>query len=265
MAFVGTFFDVKNIDDLRQCINNNRNSRNENGDTPFIFYCRHNKVDFIREFIKYSCDFAAMNNRGCHGLGYVCENGNTSLFNELLMHTQIRATLDIKCMIVSCKEGHVDIFDIISSLHPEFIHQQDNDGKTPLMITCQYRQIDILDRLLQHDIDVNFRDNDQNTAMHYTMGTTVNISSDVPINIRTKYQGVFIDKLVLYGANINVQNDRLLTPLMYAVLTGRADLVKILLDYRARVNLRHGGGDNELQMCKYPMIANMLESAGAVY
>ena len=81
--------------------------------------------------------------------------------------------------------------------------------------------IEIVDALLEHDVDINARDKNNNTILHHT------------IESRDRDK---IEALVSRGANIEMRNADGYTPLMLAADIGESDIVKELIKSGADVH-----------------------------
>jgi len=71
-----------------------------------------------------------------------------------------------------------------------------------------------------------------------------------------------VNALILYGANLNSKIANKLKPLMFAISTGKADFVKLLLDKNANKNIKNNYGQTPLaraKLDKYDEIVKMLE------
>ncbi|AXY04464.1 ankyrin repeat protein [Fowlpox virus] len=86
----------------------------------------------------------------------------------------------------------------------------------------QIEEIQIMDILLSKGIDINFKDDIGNTALHYACDYRNGLN--------------MVRHLIKNGADINIENDYGTTPLACAVSTRNIELVSILLDSGADPN-----------------------------
>ena len=138
---------------------------------------------------------------------------------------------------------------------------------TPLQQAVWSGNVDAAKALLAHKPDVNAVNPDKQTAMHYALsvymnavfsGTTNNVGKEIiellltngaNVNLGTpiltaashyaKNTGV-MEFLLSKGANPNLQDSEGGTPLHYAVLLGKQDLVEIILRYHPDLRLKQG-------------------------
>lgn len=105
---------------------------------------------------------------------------------------------------------------------PDGIHRKNRDKPTALMLAVGHKQIGLTKLLIEMGADVNARDGDGDTALHY-LDKTDNIAG-----------GTLVHLLVAAGADINAKNHRGYTPLSQALNSyERAGRVAALLRHGA--------------------------------
>jgi ankyrin repeat protein len=103
------------------------------------------------------------------------------------------------------------------------------DGITPLMVAATKNRLEIAKSLIDKKANVNAKDKDGLTALHYAVIGDPNGSASIDV---TK---LLIEK----GADVNFQSTKDgMTPLMVAVTKGSAEIVKLLLEKGANVNVQ---------------------------
>ncbi|XP_055957131.1 ankyrin repeat domain-containing protein 50 isoform X2 [Patella vulgata] len=100
------------------------------------------------------------------------------------------------------------------------------DKNTPLTLAAQRKHPDIIDRLLPLNCDLNNKDRDLDTALHYAA------MNDDCSTIR---------RLLRHGADPDVQNRVCSTPLWNAVHAGSVEIVKILLKHNVTLEVASVG------------------------
>ncbi len=68
-----------------------------------------------------------------------------------------------------------------------------------------------------------------------------------------------LESLVREGADINVQNDKGMTPLMYVANGGYGEMVKLLLDFGADKEVENFDGHKALDLAILPEITTLLK------
>lgn len=154
----------------------------------------------------------------------ICKNGNTEIFDIVIPNinqkflgigedNNIEYQLTLIGPIIN---GHVDIVErLLERGYNPNRRNIPEIGTSPLMyaaINLGDRSV-IIDLLLQYGADINYKDKYGNTALFYANDPNV------------------LNKLVLYGGNINELNNKYRSPLYYAIRRYRYDLVKAILNF----------------------------------
>lgn len=125
-----------------------------------------------------------------------------------------------------------DVFDIarkgtlaelkeLIKTNKELINEADSNSFSPLILACYYKNTEVAEFLIENVKDVNYLSN-QGTAL---AGLCINYDKNLVI------------KLLQKSANPNIKDNNGVTPLIWAVKMGNAELVKILLQYGADKSL----------------------------
>lgn len=107
--------------------------------------------------------------------------------------------------------------------HGADVNAQDADGGTALMRAARAGQAGALDLLLAHGADPNLKGESGRTALHEAIFGDAN--------------ALCIRRLIEAGADVNAQYDRLHTALGSAAFFGQTEIVRILIESGADVNL----------------------------
>ncbi len=102
-----------------------------------------------------------------------------------------------------------------------------------LRSAAQVGYVKLATLLLDQGADVNGKDKDGSTPIHYT-------ASYGRANVAT----LLLDR----GADVNGKNNRGWTPTHYAAWNGHADVVALLLDRGAEVNVKTNNGRTPLEL-----------------
>ncbi|XP_050407181.1 ankyrin-1 [Patella vulgata] len=106
------------------------------------------------------------------------------------------------------------------------------DKNTPLTLAAHGKHPDIIDRLLPLNCDLNNKDKDLDTALHYAA-----LNDDCST----------VRRLIRHGADPDVQNRVCTTPLWNAVHAGSLEIVKILLKRNVTLEVASVGIDQHAQ------------------
>ncbi len=125
--------------------------------------------------------------------------------------------------------GFSEILEIEVGFEPIILDRRNKDGSTALMISSRYGQQDIVRLLLQNNVNLEIRSRyargDGGTALQFA--------------IRSGHTTV-VRMLLDHGAIIDTQGFDKETPLLEASYYGYKDIVQILLEKGADVNLQYG-------------------------
>ena len=142
------------------------------------------------------------------------DNGQTAL------HHAVQCFDPISCEILSCLIEHGG--DVNCSTY--------KNRHTPLMIAAQTGQMKLVTFLIEHGANLDRRDKDDQTALHYAV-----CGSDVSCKI--------LSYLIENGAEVNAFARRDNTPLMLACKYGHLNAVSSLIEHGAKVNLQDAIGN----------------------
>ena len=116
------------------------------------------------------------------------------------------------------------------------INAKDIDGKTALHYAIQVKSKDIIDFLISNGADINARDNDGSTVLHYASELN---SKDI------------IEFLISKGADINARDNRGMTPLHSAEENHCEDAVQTLVINDIEINLKDNEGITALHIAAW--------------
>lgn len=136
-------------------------------------------------------------------------------------HEPTQDELD-ETLLWTSEKGHLSIVKmmILAKANP---NTQKGDRNPPLLRTANEQ---IAKFLLQNKADVNFRSYFGRTALHNACARF--------------YQESIIRELICEKADVNLQDERGNTPLHHAALYGQSRNVEILLNARARMDIKDG-------------------------
>lgn len=117
------------------------------------------------------------------------------------------------------------------------INIKDQDKRTALMCAIVYEEYQMVKFLLENGATLHDKDKDLRSALHWAVHSTEDES--------------FAEILLKHGADPNIQDNQLDTPLLSAVLNERLDTVKVLLKNGANPNVQDGDGWTPLHHAVY--------------
>jgi len=150
---------------------------------------------------------------------------------------------------------------------PSLVNLKDSQGHTPLLCTVLSPYCvnanglrKTIDVLLASHADINARDKDGNTVVHYaarqgldsvklfvaldhTFATATNNFQQTPLHTAVWFgQSDTAEFLIVSGAHVNARDKDGVTPLHTAAEKGNFDMVRLLLKYHADINARTNDG-----------------------
>jgi cytohesin len=150
--------------------------------------------------------------------------------------------------------GDVGQAEAMLKKNPALANAKDEDGETPLHIAAQMGDVELVELLLENTKDVNTPDESGATPLHLAAGSG---------------QKEVAELLLAKKADVNARDNGDQTPLHFAVapdpsqffsdptlgtaggavdISSRLEVVKLLLDNKADVNARDGGGKTPLHI-----------------
>ena len=168
--------------------------------------------------------------------------------------------------------GKIEIVNYLSQVADVHVKDEDHGGDTLLhnaTFGCGHNGIEVIKILISAGIDVNAKNRDGTTPLHYAaISTNIHIAASSQVKV--------VEYLVSVGADVNAKNYKGETPLHVAVSRGRIEVVKFLVskganvnakDYaHTRFNTKHNGGTTPLHKaaCRGSIeIVRFLVSEGA--
>lgn len=121
------------------------------------------------------------------------------------------------------RRGRIEVVRQAMSEGTDLNQLSPQDSMTPLMVAAERGRAEIVALLLQSGADVNVRDRDNHTALTHA------VAGKKPETVRP---------LIAAGAELNVVGTCFPynTPLMFAAMSGRGSLAKLLVEARANVD-----------------------------
>ena len=175
-------------------------------------------VDTVLWLLNHGADVNASNNRRYTPLHWAAFKGFHEIVRVLLLHNADihakSATGEVSLHCAACPFN-----DYADKDMDEFVP----DDRVDLLGTMQL--------LLDHGADVNARDNDGSTPLHYSSFKGFGPSPD-NYGLMGTVEGSRL--LLEHGANIDAENNEGKTPLNVALAVGRHKMVKFLLEHGAR-------------------------------
>lgn len=156
-----------------------------------------------------------------------------------------------EALVLAASNGNYECVEILLAAEAD-VNSVDLDGDSALMLACSKDYMKIVDLLLSYGCDVNLSSHCGQTAFHMAS--------------YHQHQDIVERLLTIGNIDVNLQNRYGDTPLMLAITSGQAEIVKLLIHADADVNLRNLDKDSSLHFAAkngFLEIVEMLLECGA--
>jgi len=159
-------FDLKDCVELLLKQEADVNSKDENGDTPFLEACRNSSCDVIDILLKHGAEFNTKNNDGKSPLYFACENSKdvVSKLMQMKLDVNCKDKLGNTPLMNAVMENKSDIVKYLLINKDVLVNEQNLDGKTALMLAFE-KKFDLITQILVNsNADSSIKDNQGNSV-----------------------------------------------------------------------------------------------------
>ena len=164
--------------------------------TPLMKAVFYERVDVIDCLIEHGCDINFQNNDGWTALHYACYNKNNRDIIERLISNGASGLLKEKWGCTSLHCAAIDPKDV-NIIHQLLVvsdpNALDDCGRSPFMVACWNKNIDIMSALINVTSDINAQDIHGHSPLDYCC-------------IRRDYKGLRF--LLSFGADVSIKDNR---------------------------------------------------------
>jgi ankyrin repeat protein len=271
------------------------------GVTPLLYASAFGSVEAMRVLLEAGADVNAAESLGAVPLHWsACDPARVKLLLEHGAQVNVKNPQGrTPLMVASSCEGGADSIRMLLERGADINVQQQN-GSTALLDAATYGGPSIVRLLLEAGAKANIANQQGDTPLMFAVGwgdvelVRMLIAKGVPVNARNISSGKvrhgdiamknltalmfaapfaspeMVEALLDAGANVKMQDDRGMTPLMFSVASDNQDVrvAKLLIEHGSDVNATSSTGETVLDWArkfKEPAVVALLEKAGAKY
>ncbi|XP_014209663.1 uncharacterized protein LOC106640224 [Copidosoma floridanum] len=193
------------------------------GFTPLLAAVDKGHKDIVELLLKNGADLHARTNTSATTLHIAATNGDAEMVDLLIKKkANVNATdsKKMKPLHLAAQLGYVSITDSLINNAAE-INARDSSGMTAVQMAAESGYKKVVEILIGNEVLINTKNKHGCT----TLSSAVK-NSDPEI----------VEMLINSGADVNAENGQ---PILYAVLSGFADIVEVLVRNKALVNLKY--------------------------
>ena len=227
------------------------NTSDNRGATPFFGATASGNPDVVRLLLDYHVDAHVHDKRGVTPLHNAAASGHLEVAQILLeLNAEVNAR-DVQGATPLLRASNLPIgklgnmnTELIQLLlvHNADVHVHDNQGATPLHHAALSGQLEVVRMLLECNAEVNAQDDRGMTPLHKAAHSSC---GDLP---------EVVQLLLDHNANVHIHDNDGKTPLHDAAFHGRLNVVQILLGANAEVNSLNNEGSTPLHQASTGML-----------
>nr|WP_253308677.1 ankyrin repeat domain-containing protein [Rickettsia endosymbiont of Ceutorhynchus assimilis] len=190
-------------------------------------------------------------------LHYAARNGHDDIVKLLLDHganvNVITPDYGWTALHLAARNGYDGIVEVLLKHNADIINIQTSFGSTALHLAAKNKHIAVIQVLLKKEADINIADNDGYTPAHYlkyleylkleglnidhlNLNTDINNVNNICLAAQNGDISA-VNYLLTKNTDVNTPDHTKQTALHYAARNGHDDIVKLLLDHGANVNV----------------------------
>ena len=261
------------------------NMQNHLGDTPLHRAVESARVDLVKLLIENGADVNIKDNAGWTPLHMAALNGYYDVAKLLIengANVNIKGNTGWTPLHWAAYWNHINITKLLIEYGAD-VNIKNESGCTPLHEAAFKERYDIVKLLIENGADPDIRNNegktfldlcgpekrkniedflkDYSTSKETKSYEVVSIFDNALLDFAYYNNLIEVKKCVYSGKfDINVQDDKGYTPLMYAIINNNLNMVMFLIEHGADINLCKNDGDCPLKVAEEYGVSNEIIS-----
>ncbi|MDA3837449.1 MAG: ankyrin repeat domain-containing protein [Candidatus Delongbacteria bacterium] len=270
------------------------NHKDLNGVTPLYFACVSGNFQLIRYMTEKGADVTNLSANGLTPLHFAASKGNLEMLKYFIkkgLDVNAKSVAGQTPMLYAVARNNVEVIKLLKEQNAD-INYVDEHEQNLLFIAALRNAKESLELLLSYGLDINSKDKYNQTPLKNAVfsgkemvefllkngaepapiecmnGNICKIEGRTPLHNAMSSNDVEVVQLLIdYKAPVNIQDEDGITPLILAIRNGSEDIVKILLNNGADTNLKENvNGQSPLHIASskgYQGIVELLLENGA--
>lgn len=258
--------------------NNKIDKFDENELTPLHIAIQKSDIIKIKKLIGEGIDINARLEYGSSPIEYACLN-NKMLEAEILLKNGANVK-NQDLLHIACLNGNIEMLKILIGYGCD-VNEVDIDGRLPAHLAIQTNHLECLKILYQSNAKFDIRSYKNSTIFSYAVGEGnieivkylleigmskyINDEIKPPLCLAVHWNYIDIIKLLLENnADINIKDGLGNTPLIDTIINGNYDTTMILLEYKANPYIKEKNGQNAIMLLRkqHKQIKELLKILG---
>jgi ankyrin repeat protein len=230
------------------------NLRDNEDNTPLMYATYQNNLDICELLIEKGADLNLKNTEGTTSLMISILENNSNI-SKLLIEKGADLNLtdneDNTSLMLSIEKNNFDICKLLIEKGAD-LNLKNNKGYTSLMLAVVENNFNICKLLIEKDVDLNLKNNDGYTSLMISIKNNSFFAYYNNIKNKKIYflNNLYIIKLLIKkGADLNIENNKKLTPLFFCIKFNNLGMFKFLIKNNVDINFQNSYGLTPLMFC----------------
>ena len=217
------------------------------GTTPLIWAARKGHLDIVRMLLKHGANVDAIGMFGWSAL-VVATRGNYNHVVDIILSYKPNVNIcdpqGLTPLMTASKEGNIDIVNLLLAAH-SYVNMSDKNGDSALIHAAKSGHVNVVEALIKAHADIDHHGVDRKTALYLAV---------------EKGHELVVKAILKSNPNLEITTrDWGDTALLKSVRSRKINLVKMLLDKKAKVSQVDREGDSVLHIAARSQSKAILE------